>query len=321
MSTIKADIYSTDNNKTWTDIELYFYPENHDYDLPTITRRLQQLMEALTVAHTYRPFLGQPVNDNETIDLPIEPIDSELGSTFAALLAFSAARGKDEHPATLIKALVYGLVRYHHTAYLQDKTAPAGDFTTPMHEILDRAEDYNMRIYDQDDVDDGDEDLADHSADDDYLFDDSDRVELVEDVDDGRGNDEAATSVECPQCHQIATDSDASTVADHGFCHDCLVAWRESNTVEPVECPQCEKVFTDPANSDAIGDHALCTTCLSAWRVTAHMLNYEQSGGDGYSEYPPFLPIPEWWAARGLATPDINADLAYDKAFKEMEME
>ena len=114
----------------------------------------------------------------------------------------------------------------------------------------------------------------------------------------------------------------------------------------PVECPQCERVFTDPADTNAIGDHALCTTCLAAWRVTAAMLNYEPGGwaGDGYSEEPPFLPIPEWWAARGLEVPVVEfypagiadkwkeelqpatdrdlatilAELAYDEAFKEM---
>lgn len=41
-----------------------------------------------------------------------------------------------------------------------------------------------------DDEDDEDDDLADHAADDDYLFDNSDRVDIVEDVDDGREDDD-----------------------------------------------------------------------------------------------------------------------------------
>ena len=206
---------------------------------------LAELLVCLTEARIYAPLVGKPIGFDTTEPLrQIQPIDSELGSTYAALLAFSAARGKNEHPATLIKALVYGLVRYHHTAYLQDKTAPAGDFTTPMHAILEAAENYNILIYDED--------------------------------------DEAAA---------------------------------------PVECPQCERLFTDPADTNAIGDHALCTACLAAWRATAAMQNYAPNAdsGDGFSDQPPFLPIPEWWAARGLATPDILADIAYDEAFREME--
>jgi hypothetical protein len=73
---------------------------------------------------------------------------------------------------------------------------------------------------------------------------------------------------------------------------------------EGVQCPQCERFFTAPEDIAAIGDHALCTTCLVAWRVTAAA---RQDDGDGYSEQPPFLPIPEWWAARGLAVPADDA--------------
>lgn len=69
---------------------------------------------------------------------------------------------------------------------------------------------------------------------------------------------------------------------------------------EGVQCPQCERYFTTPDDLNAIGDHALCTACLTAWRMTAAANN---AGGDGYSEEPPFLTIPEWWAARGLETP------------------
>ena len=36
-----------------------------------------------------------------------------------------------------------------------------------------------------------------------------------------------------------------------------------------------------------------------------------EDSGDGYSDQPPFLPIPEYWAARGLAAP--TDDEASDK--------
>lgn len=69
---------------------------------------------------------------------------------------------------------------------------------------------------------------------------------------------------------------------------------------EGTQCPQCERFFTTLADTDAIGDHALCTACLTAWRMTAAATNHDAGG---YSEQPPFLPIPEWWAARGLEVP------------------
>ncbi len=339
MSSIKAEIYNTECHKTYTGIDLYFYPEDLYYSIETVTQRLQQLMEALTTAHTYRPFLGQPINPCEAVGMPTEPIDSELGSTFAALLAFSAARGKGEHPATLIKALVYGLVRYHHTAYLQDKTAPAGDFTTPMHVILETAENYNIRIYDEDD-----EAAAPDSDHGQYATNMTPKLITVEEaykmLQDGNLPDEYELTYKCPEniVHEITDEGEldyrvfySRNVDDDpvygGYPYDddenadslCITL---AVPATPVECPQCEKVFTDPADTNAIGDHALCTTCLAAWRPSRAMLNYAPGGwaGDGYSEEPPFLPIPEWWAARGLATPDILADIAYDKNFKEMEI-
>ena len=78
---------------------------------------------------------------------------------------------------------------------------------------------------------------------------------------------------------------------------------------EGVQCPQCEKFFTAPEDIATIGDHALCTACLTAWRMTAAGSagsptdTTNGDNGDGYSEQPPFLPIPEWWAARGLEAP------------------
>ena len=76
---------------------------------------------------------------------------------------------------------------------------------------------------------------------------------------------------------------------------------------EGVQCPQCEKFFTAPEDIATIGDHALCTACLVAWRMTAAATT--KDNGDGYSDQPPFLPIPEYWAARGLAAPtDDEAD-------------
>ena len=77
---------------------------------------------------------------------------------------------------------------------------------------------------------------------------------------------------------------------------------------EGTQCPQCERFFTTPDDLDTIGNHALCTACLVAWRVTAATLDYDAAGGDGYSEDPPFLPIPEWWAARGLAVPTTEIE-------------
>ena len=77
---------------------------------------------------------------------------------------------------------------------------------------------------------------------------------------------------------------------------------------EGTQCPQCERFFTTPDDLDTIGNHALCTACLVAWRVTATTLDYDAAGGDGYSEDPPFLPIPEWWAARGLAVPTTEIE-------------
>ena len=73
-----------------------------------------------------------------------------------------------------------------------------------------------------------------------------------------------------------------------------------------TQCPQCEKFFTAPEDIATIGDHALCTACLTAWRMTAAGSagsptdTTDGDDGDGYSDQPPFLPIPEWWAARGL---------------------
>ena len=72
-----------------------------------------------------------------------------------------------------------------------------------------------------------------------------------------------------------------------------------SSPTDGTQCPQCEKFFTAPEDIATIGDHALCTACLTAWRMTAAA----KDDGDGYSEQPPFLPIPEWWTARGLAVP------------------
>ena len=80
---------------------------------------------------------------------------------------------------------------------------------------------------------------------------------------------------------------------------------------EGVQCPQCEKFFTAPEDIATIGDHALCTACLTAWRMTAAATTTDGDDGDGYSDQPPFLPIPEWWAARGLEAP--TDDEAGDK--------
>ena len=85
-----------------------------------------------------------------------------------------------------------------------------------------------------------------------------------------------------------------------------------------TQCPQCEKFFTAHEDIAAIGDHALCTACLVAWRVTVVGELAEPAtnndDGDGYSEQPPFLPVPEWWAARGLAVPtDDETPLTIDQ--------
>lgn len=55
MSSIHPYIYSADT-KNYTGINLDFYPEEKDYDLQTVTQRLQQLMEA---PH-HRPHLPPP---------------------------------------------------------------------------------------------------------------------------------------------------------------------------------------------------------------------------------------------------------------------
>ena len=86
---------------------------------------------------------------------------------------------------------------------------------------------------------------------------------------------------------------------------------------EGTQCPQCERFFTAPEDIATIGDHALCTACLTAWRMTAAGSagsptdTTDGDDGDGYSDQPPFLPIPEWWAARGLEAP--TDDEAGDK--------
>ena len=303
---------------------------------------LEELLTCLTEATVYAPMVDKPVGFDTTEPLkPMQPIGSELGSTFAALLAFSAARGKDEHPATLIKALVYGLVRYHHTAYLQDKTAPAGDFTTPMHVILETAENYNIRIYDEDDetaAPDPDQYATNVLATTGKLITVEEAYWMLQD---GNLPDEYELTYKCPEnvVQEITGEGEldyrvfysrnagGDPVYGDGLYDDDEDADSMCITLTvpatPVECPQCERLFTDPADTNAIGDHKLCTACLAAWRVTAAMQNYAPGNGcgDGYSDQPPFLPIPEWWAARGLSTPDIDADIAYDKAFKEMEKE
>jgi len=86
-----------------------------------------------------------------------------------------------------------------------------------------------------------------------------------------------------------------------------------SSPTNGVQCPQCEKFFTAPEDTAAIGDHALCTACLTAWRMTAAA----KDDGDGYSEQPPFLPIPEWWTARGLAVP--TGDILPGTSIEDLE--
>jgi hypothetical protein len=72
--------------------------------------------------------------------------------------------------------------------YLEQKIERANREIERLNRFL--PDDNPVRIMYGIDDDDEDDDLADHSADDDYLFDGSDRVDLVEDVDDGREDDE-----------------------------------------------------------------------------------------------------------------------------------
>ena len=72
--------------------------------------------------------------------------------------------------------------------YLEQKIERANREIERLNRFL--PDDNPVRIMYGIDDDDEDDDLADHSADDDYLFDGSDRVDLIEDVDDGREDDE-----------------------------------------------------------------------------------------------------------------------------------